>query len=409
MAETPGLDLPASVTRNAPSTGAATGAAAFVARLLNTKERSPESRPERPECVRRDLGRMAEYLDGLPLSPPVVRQPFELGLAAMRACRWDEAVAYFKQAMSVTSGVHLVALLNQIGVCRYTQGRVEDALRCFHQSARLADELHTKRGRVQALNNIGLIHRDRGELDGALEYLEESLTLARELDDQWAVAILLGNTGNVWHDRGELEKALEYHIEALKISREIKDQWGVVSELADIGSIYMDKGRPDLALKYDEQALANARSVGYPLGVVTCLANIADIHRRRGRPDDALKCEEEALAVARKAGYGLGVASELGNIGLDLLARGKHEEAVPKLAEALSILLSIRVADGPRQALTGLDRCADRLGRQRVEALLKQSGFDDDSASDLLSRVDQTRMKRPAKTADRQLLPPVAG
>ena len=378
-----------------PATLLIPGMAGFFGRWLNPERRQPEADLDRPDAMRRNMGRMAEYHDGLSASEPEVRESFELGLAAMRACRWDDAIPHFKKAMAITSGVHLVALLNLTGVCNYTRGREDEALKDFEESVRLAASLHAKRGRAQALNNIGLIHRDNGDPGKALRYLEESLALARELDDQWAVAIQLGNTGNVWHDKGDLDKALELHEQALAISRDIKDRWGIASELANIGSVYLDKGDFGQALKYDEEALALARGIGYRLGVVTGLANIASIHRRKGKFDQALDCEEEALATARKAGYSLGVANDLGNIGLDLMSQQKHKEAVPRLAEALIILLATGVADGPRQAMTGLIRCEDKLGRTRVERLLQESGLDQGKITDLLDRLDQTRMKRP--------------
>jgi len=363
--------------------------------MLGPDKRQAKAKWKRPDVMRRDLDRMAEYLDGLPSSEPTVRQPFELGLAAMRACRWDEAIGHFRAAMTVTEGTHLVALLNLTGICHYTRGRPGEALSDFEKSARLAVQFHSERGRAQALNNIGLICRDNGEPDKALEYLGESLAIARELDDQWAVAIQLGNTGNIWHDRGDLDKALQYHEQALAISREIRDQWGVATELGNIGSIYRDKGAPDKALQYHEQALAISREIGYRLGVVTGLASIGSIYRNQGRLDKALEYEEEALAIARKAGYSPGVATYLGDIGLALTDKRKHKQAVPKLAEALTILLATGVADGPRQALTGLVRCEDKLGRKRVEGLLKGTGLNDETTADLLERIDSVRMRRP--------------
>ncbi|GEM_PF-395149 len=381
------------------------GAVSFFARVMKPAARKPQEDREPAGAMRRSLGRVAEYLDGLPASEPAVREPFELGVAAMRACRWEYAVECFREAMAATGGVHLVALLNLIGVCRYTQGRSDEALAHFEESARLAKGLEAKRGLAQALNNIGLICRDRGEQDQALAYIDESMAIARQLDDLWAMAIQLGNAGNVWHDKGDLDKALDCHERALTIAREIGDQWSVASELANLGSVYLDKGNPDRALKYDKEALAAARSVGYRLGVVTGLANVANIHRSQGRLDEASKYEAEALEIARRAGYILGVAIDLGNIGLDLLVSQKPEEAVPKLAEALTILLTVGVADGPRQALTGLIRCEDRLGRERVEALLKGAGLDAGRLDDLLDRLDQMRMRRPLPATNPQLGP----
>ena len=372
-----------------------------IIRRLDPDKRRAETNWKKPDVMRRDLGRMAEYLDGLPSSEPAVRQPFELGLAAMRACRWDEAIGHFRNAMTVTKGTHLVALLNLTGVCHYTRGRPSEALKDFEESVRLAIRCQSERGRAQALNNVGLVYHGRGELDKALEYIEESLAIARELDDQWAVAIQLGNAGNIWHDKGDLDKALRYHEQALAISREIRDQWGVATELGNIGTVYRDKGEPDKALAYLELALATSHEIGYRLGVVTDLASIGSIYRDRGRLDKVLEYEEQALAIARKAGYGLGVATYLGDIGLTLTDKSRHKEAVPRLAEALTILLATGVADGPRQALTGLVRCEDRLGRKRVEGLLKGAGLDDETIADLLERIDQVRMKRPGSRGDR--------
>ena len=180
------------------------------------------------------------------------------------------------------------------------------------------------------------------------------------------MASKLGNIGSVYHDKGELDKALRHHEQALAMSRDIGDRWGVATSLGNIGSIYRDKGRLDEALKYDN----------------------------------------EALTVARKVGYLLGVATDLGNIGLVLTDRSEHEQAVPKLAEALITLVTMGVADGPRQTLTGLAGCEDKLGRRRLVELLKSAGKDDGVIAELLDRVDQMRQKRPERSGSARVRPP---
>ena len=345
--------------------------------------------------MRRDMDRMAEYLNELPKSGPAVRQPFELGLAAMRACDWDRAVGHFWEAMMQVRGAEIVALFNLTGVCCYTQGHLDNALTDFEESARLAEQFGDEEGKAPALGNIGVIWHDKGELDRALQYKEQALAKAHQLGDQWAEAIYLANIGNIWHDKGELDKALKYHEQALEISRDLGDRWGVASDLAGIGNIYRDKGGLDKALRYDKEALAMAHQIGHRLGVVADLGNIASIYRYKGKLDVALKYGEEALAMARRTGYRLGAAVDLGNIGFTLVDKKKYEQAVPKLAEALTIMLASGVADGPRQVLTGLVRCEDKLGRQRMQELLREAGLDDGSVLDMLGRIDQTRRTRP--------------
>jgi hypothetical protein len=112
-----------------------------------------------------------------------------------------------------------------------------------------------------------------------------------------------------------------------------------------------------------------------------------------------------ALKVARKLGHLLGVATDLGNIGLVLTDRSEHEQAVPKLAEALITLLNMGVASGPRQTLTGLAGCEDKLGRRRLVELLESAGRDDGVIADLLDRVDQMRQKRPERSGSARVRP----
>lgn len=354
------------------------------------------------EVLRRDMDRMAEYLDGLSLAVPAVRQPFEHGLAAMQKNQWKSAIEHFREAMPQAKGGEIVALFNLTGVCNYTQGLLDRALENFEVSGRLAEQLRDEEGKPPALGNIGAILHDKGDFAKALRYNEEALQKARGLGNQWAEAVYLGNIGNIRHDMGELDRALDCHEKALELSRSLGDSVGMASDLAGIGSIYRDKGVLGEALQYDKEALALARKVGHRLSVVTDLGDIASIYRYKGELGRALKYDEEALAEARRIGYRLGAATDLGNIGLILTRQRKYGQAVPKLAEALTILLATGVADGPRQVLAGLARCEDKLGREQVGDLLREAGLPDAGIADLFERIGQARGEKPEPPSRRR-------
>jgi hypothetical protein len=55
----------------------------------------------------------------------------------------------------------------------------------------------------------------------------------------------------------------------------------------------------------------------------------------------------------------------------------------------------VGVSQGQNQALLGLSRCDDALGRERMQGLLKRADVSDEGAADLLDRVDQIRQRRP--------------
>ena len=262
----------------------ALGIASLRSRWLN-RRRLMKGIRTRPDVIRRDLCRMAEYLGRLPESDAALWRPFEYGLAAMAACQWDQAIEHFRKAQANASGAQLVPIYNQTGVCHYTQGRPDDALRDFEESARLAKQYGDASGKAPALANIGVLRRDRGELGSAFKQLREALAIARKAGDQRAAAACLGCIGNIYLDRGVLDKALKSHEEALAISREIGDNCGVASGLRNLGSIYRDKAEFHKALQQYEEAHAVSREVGDRMGMASCLGSIGSTHPVASRRD----------------------------------------------------------------------------------------------------------------------------
>ncbi len=365
---------------------------------------SPIMVKKRLDVIARDYYRMAEHVGRFSDSEPAAWQPFEHGLASMAHYQWQQAIGHFVAAQSRAGGKQLTPFLNQTGVCLYMQGRLADALKQFDESARIAVQEDDAPGRVSALNNIGVIRHEYGELDSALKYFRAAQAVARDSDNRTAVALCLGNIGNVLREKGELGPALKSLEDGLDLSRRGGDDEGVASGLSSIGSVLRDQGEPDKALERYAEAVETARRSGYKLGATIALCNIGNLYRDKGEPERALKSHESALALAHEIGYRPGVATELGNIGLVLVGRRMYDRAVPYLAESLGFSLTAGTTNGIRQGLYGLSRCDDSLGRERLQALLKEVGLAEETVADTLDRIDQIRSRRPWQR-DRQRNP----
>src|SRR5512143_1198254 len=98
-----------------------TGAAAILTCLSNHNWSQNVPAVKKTGVVRCRPGRMAENLGKLLESRPEIREPFELGFAAMNTSNWGDAIRHFQTAVTATNGPGLVALHNLIGVCHYTQ------------------------------------------------------------------------------------------------------------------------------------------------------------------------------------------------------------------------------------------------------------------------------------------------
>jgi tetratricopeptide (TPR) repeat protein len=354
----------------------------------------PKAGPK-PDFIRRDLPRMAEYAGGLTAAEAEVREPFEEGRAAMAACQWNQAIDHFRQAQTEASRAELVPLHCQVGVCYYIQGRLTNALREFRESYQLADYQRDRRGQAAALNNAGIIRHEYEELDGAFEQFTKAFAALRDSGDQRLTATCLGNAGNVERERGQTDHALKSQEQALEISRRTEYTLGVVSALGNAASVYRDKGEFDRATELYREAARSAHQVGDDYGHGVILGGIGGVHCDRGDFKLALRYHEDALVVARRIGYRLGATTELGNIGIILEKSGAPTQAVPNLLEALDILTAIGVDRGEHQLLQALARCDNALGRNQFRELLRQGGLSDESAAGLLDRVDQTSRKRP--------------
>lgn len=353
------------------------------------------------DVIRGDQHRMKEYIGDLHADAAVWR-PFEHGLAAMALHQWGEAIGFFREAQAKANGAQFVPIANQIGVCHYMQARPDDAIGDFEEAARLATEYGDELGKAPALGNIAAIRYDYGDLAGALDYLQTALALVRKSGDQRVQAPYLDSIGSIYRELGDPEKALQFHEEALAISRGSGDSPGVASCLGNMGSSYCDKDELDEALQHFEKALAVSRDAGDRWGMAGLLAKVATVRRYRGELDEALALHEEALALLREIGYQAGVARELGSIGLILVDKKLYRQATPALAQALSTFLSMGTAHGQRQAILGLSKCDDRLGREEMQAMLEQAGLGDAVAADVLARVDKLRLRRPRQSRRRR-------
>jgi len=145
------------------------------------------------DALQQTVGQLTAYLDGLPQAKGPVRTSFDAGYAAYEACKWDEAIGHFKEALKTAQGTQLVALYNLIGLSHYTPGRRDDALAAFEESRRLAVDFKDRKGEAAALGNIGLIWMNKGEWDRAVGNLVQVLAVFGQLGAKVEVARTLRN------------------------------------------------------------------------------------------------------------------------------------------------------------------------------------------------------------------------
>ena len=150
-----------------------------------------------------------------------------LGYVMMNAARYDEAIAWFNQAVSVSDRLQSKSLatrnLTNLGQCYVELGQEQKAAPLFQRAERLAAETGELTDREISLGRLGDSYRAAGQYQAALASYEQALVIARQIKDRHWVATWLDNLTAISIDMGDLARAGRYRGEWPSIQNQIND------------------------------------------------------------------------------------------------------------------------------------------------------------------------------------------
>ncbi|OFY90169.1 MAG: hypothetical protein A3K10_15125 [Bacteroidetes bacterium RIFCSPLOWO2_12_FULL_31_6] len=189
-----------------------------------------------------------------------------------------------------------------------------------------------------ALNNVGYIYKTKGDIDLALKYYHESLKIHEEIKDKSGIATSLNNIGFVYRSQGNIYLAIEYYQRSLKIQEELGDHEGIASLYNNIGIIYYDQMDYDNALKCYQKSLKHDKETNYERGIANTYNNIGLIYYKKGALNEALKYYTWSLEIKQKIGDKIGIALSYNHIGELFEAQDSLYSAREYYLKALNIL-----------------------------------------------------------------------
>ena len=149
--------------------------------------------------MKADLGRIAEYVDGLPKAAPEIRDPFLEAQELEEDYKYNEAIRLYETCFQrETTASQLLALHILIGNCFYRISELEEAEGHYRRAETAASEVEDKEGLATAYNNIGLIYDARGGYDKALDWYVKSLKITEEIGDRAGLAATYNNIAGIY-------------------------------------------------------------------------------------------------------------------------------------------------------------------------------------------------------------------
>jgi tetratricopeptide (TPR) repeat protein len=257
-------------------------------------------------------------------------------------------------------------ILNEVGLCLMSLGRLRDAVPFYERVAKLdqelADDWHNASVTVRNLADLRL---HLGDVDAGAEDAREALRLARKAENQNEERDSLAYMAWAEHLRGETEAALAHFAEAEALEQEISGDEYLYSQRGVRHAITLIRSHATPLPRSSANPLPYARRIteaNLPLckqymreQVSQCHRVLGDLDAIEGQPAEARAHYDEALRIARSI-------SDRATLIEALLARGRY------VAKDLGDLGDLRGLDQAFSDLREALALATRGGYRRYEA-----------------------------------------
>ncbi len=161
------------------------------------------------------------------------------------------------------------------------------ALRCYQLQQVVSEKISDRAGIATALGNIGVLKYAQDELEEALLFQQKSLALFEAAGLRRGVALALGKLSEVYHALGDQRLAFECAQQSLRLYEEANDRRRMAEVLADLAYIYEDQNDVQQTLAHFERALSLAQEVGDLIEVAVLRHDVAKQYQAQGNYERA--------------------------------------------------------------------------------------------------------------------------
>jgi DNA-binding SARP family transcriptional activator/Flp pilus assembly protein TadD len=174
-----------------------------------------------------------------------------LGSAHAVNGQYDEAIAYFRQALDLHRATgdddRAPVTLNSLAVAYAETRRFEPALAAFTQAGQLHRARGNTLGEALALMNTALANSSLGRLEPATARNREALAVFRRRGDRYHTAICLANLAETYALRGDHRRAVDRYRQAIEQHVRAGNDYGRARTLMNLGRSLARLGEPEQA------------------------------------------------------------------------------------------------------------------------------------------------------------------
>lgn len=207
-------------------------------------------------------------------------------------------------------------------------GRMDEALKRFNQSAKLAEKAGNKNAAHKYLLSAGIIYHIIGDMESTLKSIKKVLGEAEKAKDQRILITAYTNLSNIEMRSGNPAKAIEGFEKALQLCKEIRENKETARINSSLGQVYEMMGDPAKAVEKYTAALETSREVNFIEGVAHYNNLLGNPLMMMGDMEGAYKHFQESLQVAQRIGDKMVESLSSGSIGIMNAMMGNYDQAL---------------------------------------------------------------------------------
>lgn len=207
-------------------------------------------------------------------------------------------------------------------------GKMDEALKRFNQSAKLAEKAGNKNTAHKYQLSAGVIHHVMGDVAATQKLLGQVISEAEKAGESRNLIIAYTNLSNLEMRSGNPAKALEGFEKALKLSTEAGEKREIARINSSLGQVYEMMGEPAKAAEKYNTALEMAKEINYLEGIAIFNNLIGNPLMMMGDMDGAHRHFKESFHFSQKIGDKNSESTSSGSLGIINAIIGNSEKAL---------------------------------------------------------------------------------
>ncbi|NJL40762.1 MAG: hypothetical protein HC899_31505 [Leptolyngbyaceae cyanobacterium SM1_4_3] len=254
----------------------------------------------------------------------------------------------------LSSGNALSGIYHFLGDTYAINGHVQDAIKAFKESEKIASKFDINYRKIVAWQNIGHCNLDLWELEEAEIYFEKVIIHAQNTSlhsfaiNSWFLLAYLNSCRLCEQSK---QKALDFSqrvIQTYEDSTEVKllSAWGKGQSLVFLGLTYKNLGEIQESLYFYTKAIKFAEESSYTLVKANALVGLSEIYRIKREYETALSYNAHGIELLTKIGAITDVAEAYYQLGLTYKMIGEFDKSNKHFQESISIFTKM---EAPKQ------------------------------------------------------------